>query len=135
MGSSDPVPEPFKKSTIRSQAVTEGKAIEVLAKTDILTAAVQIVSPSGGETNLHSHAGTDQIWLVIEGEATFYGEGDRVVALLAKHDTLLVPRGTPYWFSCTSKEPLVIVRLGAKAQGVEDKRTDHTPRKRQAQVV
>ena len=49
----------------------------------------------GGETNLHAHAGSDATWLVVAGQATFYGEGDKVVAKLDKNDMLLIPRGVP----------------------------------------
>lgn len=135
MGDTEKGLAPFKKGSIALKEIAEGKSIEVLAKTDILSVGVQYVSPNGGETNLHSHAATDQVWLVLDGEATFYGEGDRVVARLGKLDTLLVPRATPYWFASTGKQTLVIVRLGAKAAGIEDKRTDYTERKRSAQVV
>lgn len=135
MSEAESVPAPFKKQTVSRRAVSEGKAIDMLARTDILTAGVQIVSGNGGETNLHSHAGTDQLYLVLDGEATFTTEGDLHVATLRPDDTFLIPRGTPYSFASTGKVDLVIVRFGAKAQGVVDKRTDLTPRLRKGQVV
>ena len=66
---------------------------------------------------------------VIAGQASFYGEGDKLVAKLDKNDMLMIPRGTPYWFESSSKEPLVIIRFSARAQNTMDKRIDYTERK------
>jgi mannose-6-phosphate isomerase-like protein (cupin superfamily) len=114
--------------------VSRGKKNERLAKTDILTAGVQVVA-SGGETNLHAHSATDAFWLVLDGKATFYGEGDRVVARLERHDALVIPRGTPYWFESSGETPLVIVRVGANAQDVENKRVDYSERRAKPREV
>jgi hypothetical protein len=46
-----------------------------------------------------------------------------------KNEMLLIPRGTPYWFESSSKEPLVIMRFSARAQDTIDKRIDYTERK------
>lgn len=119
---------PFKVGRIRPQMVSRGKNTELLAKTDILSAMVQVLA-EGGETNLHAHMATDALWVVLAGQAAFYGEGDRVVARLGRYETLLIPRGTLYWFESTGSEPLVILRVGAKAQNAEDRRVDMTPSK------
>ena len=131
------IPAAFKKGAVVIRQVGQGKEIEILAKTDILSVGVQYVSADGGETNLHSHAATDQVWLVLDGEATFYASEDDSleVARLTKNETLLVPRGTPYWFKSSGAQSLVILRLGAKVPGVEDKRTNFTARQREAQVI
>ena len=119
----------FQVGSTRAGDVTQGKSSEWVAKTDILVAKVQTVSPKGGETNLHSHGGTDALWVVMEGEATFYGDGDRVVATLKPRDTLLVPRDVKYWFKSSSAENLVILRVAALAPGVAHERTNYTPPK------
>ncbi|HWP60867.1 MAG TPA: cupin domain-containing protein [Candidatus Acidoferrales bacterium] len=122
------VPAPFKVAKIRPQLVSRGKKGQSLFRTDILGATVQVVT-SGGETNLHAHAGSDAAWLVISGRAKFYTEGDRLVAELGKHDMLLIPRGTLYWFESSSSEPLVILRFSARAQDTPDRRIDKEPRR------
>jgi len=127
-------PAPFKVAKINPQIVSRGKKGQSLFRTDILGATVQVVT-EGGETNLHAHAGSDASWLVLGGQATFYGEGDKIVARLNKNEMLLIPRGTPYWFESTSKEPLVIMRFSARAQDTPDKRTDYTERKRKPQEL
>jgi mannose-6-phosphate isomerase-like protein (cupin superfamily) len=121
-------PAPFKVAKIHPQMVSRGKKGTSLFRTDILGATVQVVT-EGGETNLHAHAGSDATWLVLAGQATFYGEGDKVVARLEKNEMLLIPRGTPYWFESSSKEPLVIMRFSARAQDTPDKRINYTERK------
>jgi mannose-6-phosphate isomerase-like protein (cupin superfamily) len=128
------VPAPYKVAKIRPQIVSRGKKGYSLFRTDIFGATVQVVT-EGGETNLHAHAGSDAAWLVLGGEATFYGEGDKVIAKLGKHDMLLIPRGSPYWFESSSKEPLVIIRFSARAQNTPDKRIDYTERKEKPRDV
>jgi mannose-6-phosphate isomerase-like protein (cupin superfamily) len=122
------VPAPFKVAKIRPQLVSRGKKGQSLFRTDILGATVQVVA-SGGETNLHAHAGSDASWLVISGKAKFYTEGDKLVAELEKNEMLLIPRGTLYWFESSSPEPLVIMRFSARAQDTPDKRVDKEPRR------
>ena len=127
-------PAPFKVAKINPQMVSRGKKGQSLFRTDILGATVQVVT-AGGETNLHAHAGSDATWLVVAGQATFYGEGDKVVAKLNKNDMLLIPRGVPYWFESSSREALVIMRFSARAQNTLDKRIDYTERKTKPREV
>ena len=72
---------------------------------------------------------------MVAGQATFYGEGDTVVAKLNKNEMLLIPRGTPYWFESSSKDALVIMRFSARAQNTPDKRIDYTERKAKPREV
>ncbi len=128
------VPAPFKVAKIHPQMVSRGKKGSSLFRTDILGATVQVVT-EGGETNLHAHAGSDATWLVLAGQATFYGGTDKVVARLEKNEMLLIPRGTPYWFESSSQEPLVIMRFSARAQDTVDRRIDYTERKEKPRDV
>ena len=128
------VPEPFKFAKIHPQMVSRGKMGSSLFKTDILGATVQVVT-EGGETNLHAHAGSDATWLVISGQASFYAKGDKLIARLEKNEMLLVPRGTPYWFESSSKEPLVIMRFSSRVKDHIDRRIDYTERKKKPQEV
>jgi mannose-6-phosphate isomerase-like protein (cupin superfamily) len=92
--------------------VEKPKTIVWLARTDHLFADVQVIT-QGGETNLHSHSHLDGFWFVLSGRARFYGEGDRVLGELGKHEGILLPRGTPYWFESASDEPLELLQLEA----------------------
>ena len=89
-----------------------GKAIVRLANTDRATFAVQVVR-NGGETNLHSHPNLDGFWFVLSGRARFYTTDDEIVAELARHEGVLIPRGLPYWFESASDDDLEILQLEA----------------------
>ncbi len=103
-----------------------GKVHSFLARSDILSAGVQLVS-DGGETNLHAHGGNDGFWFVLAGRARFYGEGDVVIGEFGQHEGILIPRGFPYWFEKAGDEPLEIMRVGATAQNEKRERIDYTP--------
>jgi mannose-6-phosphate isomerase-like protein (cupin superfamily) len=108
----------FQRFSVNPELLESGKKTTPLAASDILSSYVQ-VAQDGGENFLHHHAGEDQIFLVLQGEATFYTEGNKVAAVLRRFEGMLVPRGTPYWYECTSQENLVILRFLAMAQNNE----------------
>ncbi len=122
------VPEPFKTFEVNPVLLSEGKSITNLMNSDLITFTVQVVA-SGGENSLHAHSNIDAIWFVLGGEVTFYADGDQQVAKLSKHDGLLIPRGTPYWFDSTSDDPLVILHITARDPSIVGKRIAYAPRK------
>ena len=119
---------PYKTFQIRPQLLESGKTVQFMKLGEALTCSVQVVA-SGGETNLHAHTGSEAIWLVLNGRATFYGEADRVIATLGRNDALYIPAGAPYWFESSSPDNLVILRFGAMLANVENKRIDYSERK------
>ena len=128
MDSSD-VLAPFQTFSVKPQYLTHGKTSTRLVRTDHLNSGVQVVA-DGGETNLHAHSSQDEIWFVLEGEAAFYTEGERLVARLGKHEGLLIPHGAAYWFESSSDENLVILRFGAAVpEAGPDRRIDVQQRK------
>jgi mannose-6-phosphate isomerase-like protein (cupin superfamily) len=118
----------FETFEINPQIVTKGKKSFKLARTDLIGATVQVVA-QGGENNLHAHPATDSVWIVLDGEVTFYGEGDKVVAKLERYQGLLIPRGTPYWFESSGEKPLVILHMTANDPNAKRERVNYTPRK------
>lgn len=118
----------FEIFEVSPQIVAKGKQTTELVRTDLIRANVQVVT-EGGENNLHAHTGMDAIWVVLQGAATFYGQGDKVVGKLQKHQGILIPRPTPYWFESSGDEPLVILHVMAYQPGATVKRIDYTPRK------
>jgi len=106
----------------------EAKKVVPLVRSDILSAGIQVVI-DGGETNLHAHSGNDGFWLVIEGRARFYGEGDALIADVGRLEGVLIPRGLPYWFESSGDVPLQILRVGATAQNEKNERVNYTPMK------
>lgn len=118
----------FQTFQIHPQLLEYGKTSTRLARTDLLSATVQVIA-SGGETNLHAHGGEDATWIVLQGSARFYTTDNEVVATLNAFDGLVIPRELPYWFeSASDDENLVILRLGAAAQNEPRRRIDHSPR-------
>lgn len=91
-----------------------------LCRSDILRGLVQVVN-EGGENNLHAHTGDDAFWMVLGGAAKFYGEGDKLIAELKKHEGIFIPRGFKYWFESAGDEPLEILRVSARDQTVENR--------------
>jgi mannose-6-phosphate isomerase-like protein (cupin superfamily) len=81
-----------------------------LFKTDRAVSEVQIFD-KGAKNSLHHHAAEDGVWIVLEGKATFYGEGDKVMGVLERFQGLLIPAGTKYWFESSGDEPLQILRV------------------------
>jgi Cupin domain len=67
-----------------------------------------------GENGLHAHPNEDHTFVVLQGEATFYGPNGES-STIGRNEGVLLPHGTFYWFKATSEEPLVMVRVGAAA--------------------
>ena len=105
-----------------------GKGIVELAKTPIIRGRVQIVS-EGGENNLHSHRGMDGFWMVLEGKVKFYGPGDVLIAEFGKHEGILIPAGTEYWFESSGDVPLEILQMAGFDPNVKTQRVDAAPQK------
>jgi mannose-6-phosphate isomerase-like protein (cupin superfamily) len=119
---------PFTVSKVHPQMVAKGKVSSSLARGAMLGVGVQVVSPDGGETNLHSHPGVDSAWLVLDGSAAFYTTGDELVADLGKYEMVFIPQGVPYWFKASSETPVVILHMTARAPGVKGQsRMDYAP--------
>ena len=123
---------PFIVTKIRPPMAARGKTSQHLGRAGGLDLGVQVVAPNDGETNLHSHPGLDSAWVVLDGEALFYKEGDEVVATLGKNETIIIPAGTSYWFKAGSEKPLVILHIISIQQGfTRSSRVNHQPRTEQ----
>ena len=101
-----------------------GKVSVRLCRSDILSLGVQVVMKEGGETNLHSHTGQDEAWIVLSGRVKFYDK-DKLVGDLGKYEGIFIPKGAPYWFEA-SEEPLEIIRVSAKDKDIKDERVNYT---------
>lgn len=102
------------------------KVIEGVARTELLSTAVQIVR-NGGETNLHVRAGKVGVWVVLGGQAAFSG-GDDNRTVSKRNDAIVPPAGTKFWFESVDDEPLEIIRVGARDPRVTPGRVDVTRR-------
>ena len=105
-----------------------------LSRTDSLTVSAQIIN-GGGETNMHSHTGEDEAWVVLSGRARFYGvnkdadNGEEVVGELGPREGIMIPKGVPYWFESASDDQLEILRVSSIDKTVKSERVNYQPLK------
>ncbi len=92
--------------------VAKAKTHVRLCRSDLMYAKIQVLK-SGGENNLHAHNAQDGFWFVLSGKVKFYGEGDKVLAELGKHEGIHIPRGFYYWFESCSDEVLELMQVEA----------------------
>ena len=120
---------PFIVTKIRPPLVSKGKTSQHLGRAGKLDLGVQVVAPDEGETNLHSHPGLDTAWVVLDGEAIFYREGDEVISTLGRNESIIIPAGSAYWFKAGSEKALVILHIVCIGEGFErSSRMNHQPR-------
>lgn len=117
-------PIAFKYTT---PEITKDKTIARLCRTDVMYASVQVIA-KGGENNMHAHSAQDGFWMVMKGRATFYGEGDVLVAELGPNEGVLIPRGVQYWFESSSPEILEILQVESIDKTIKNMRIDYQPR-------
>jgi mannose-6-phosphate isomerase-like protein (cupin superfamily) len=109
-----PRPQPFR---LRAELVKSGRTNQVVAETDNMKLNLKVYS-SGGENGLHNHTDEDHFHLVLQGSARFYGpRGEELDC--GPYEGVMLPAGCFYRFNATSKEPLVLLRVGA-SNGVTD---------------
>lgn len=105
-------------------ALNKPKTFVKFFRGDLMAAEVQVIT-EGGENNLHTHTSSDGFWMVVAGEATFYGDGDAVIATLRQHEGIHIPRGFAYWFESSGDGPLELLHVTARLPGLQGSdRTD-----------
>ncbi|MBO0691868.1 MAG: cupin domain-containing protein [Acidimicrobiaceae bacterium] len=97
--------------------LSAGSTTDLVARTSSMWVHVKVYA-DGGENALHTHSTEDHVFVILDGEATFYDEnGEETV--VSKNDGVLVPRKTLYRFRSSGSTNLVMLRIGAPA-GDED---------------
>ena len=84
--------------------------VRPLARSSALSLYVRAFGDGGGEDGLHAHP-DDAIWLVLQGHASFFGEGRRPLGELGPHEGILVPALATYRFRCRGET--LIARFAA----------------------
>ncbi len=99
---------------MRVPLLDEGRSNHAMAKTDNMWATVKVYA-SGGENGLHTHPNEDHCFVILQGSARYFdAEGDFID--VARHEGVMLPAGVYYHFHATSKEPLVLLRIGCRAR-------------------
>lgn len=103
---------------LRAQLPRQGRTDTPMAATDRMWVVLKTYAQSG-ENELHAHTNEDHVFLVLQGEADFFGPNNET-RRVKKHDGVLLPRGTYYWFRSVGAEPLVMARIGAVVDAAQD---------------
>jgi mannose-6-phosphate isomerase-like protein (cupin superfamily) len=96
----------------RAQLLKQGRTNTHLGATENLWATLKVYA-SGGENGLHTHTNQDHTFLVLQGSARFYDENGKTTDV-NKHEGIMLPAGAYYWFEATSKEELILFRIGCR---------------------
>jgi mannose-6-phosphate isomerase-like protein (cupin superfamily) len=103
---------------LRAQLPCQGRTDTPMAATDRIWVVLKTYA-SDGENELHAHPNEDHVFLVLQGEAQFFGPKGELERV-GKHDGILLPRGTFYSFKALGDEPLVMARIGAVVDAAKD---------------
>jgi mannose-6-phosphate isomerase-like protein (cupin superfamily) len=105
---------------LEAQLPKQGRTDTPVAASDKMWVVLKTYA-ADGENGLHAHPNEDHTFIVLQGQATFYGPHDETRSI-GKNEGVLLPHGTFYWFKAASDEPLVMVRIGAAAFDDVDRR-------------
>ena len=97
---------------LRTPLMQQGRSDITLAQTENMTVRIKCYA-AGGENALHAHAAEDHTFVVLAGQARFWGP-DGEIATLGRNEGIMLPRGAYYRFESCADEPLVLLRVGAK---------------------
>jgi len=114
---------------LRSPLMKQGRLDTIVAQTDTMQVRMKCYA-TGGENGLHAHTKEDHTFIVLQGQARFWGTDDKEIATLSRNGAVMLPRGCYYRFESCGDEPLVLIRVGAKTghQAPENRiKPDGTP--------
>jgi len=114
----DPTAHKPQLFTLNAPILERGNDRTYMASTDKMWIFVNTYGPQDGENKLHTHTNEDHSFIVLQGRARFTGPNGEI-ADLAKHQGIMLPRGTLYTFRAMDDQPLVLLRVGC--QGDADK--------------
>ena len=102
---------PAQTFTIKTPRITGGRSHMPLARTDVLMSGLNYYAP-GRKNKLHTHPGEDHVFVVLDGEATFY-DREQNTTVLKRGDGILLPEGHFYQFENSGKTDLALLRFAA----------------------
>jgi oxalate decarboxylase/phosphoglucose isomerase-like protein (cupin superfamily) len=99
---------------IKTPLLTGGRSQMPLARTDLVTVMLNYYTP-GRKNTLHNHPGEDHIFVVLDGEVTFYDKEDKST-VVKKGEGILIPGDWYYCFQNTGGKDLAMLRFGARKE-------------------
>jgi mannose-6-phosphate isomerase-like protein (cupin superfamily) len=101
---------------LRCRLPSTGRVDIPVAATDRLNLVLKAYA-SGGENAVHAHTAEDHAFIVLQGEATFFGRPGDSSVTIKKHEGILIPNGVFYKFKAGGDEQLVLLRVSAVLPG------------------
>jgi len=95
---------------LRTQLMAQGRLDTNLAATDEMTVRMKCYA-QGGENELHTHVAEDHMFVVLDGQARFFGQ-DGEIGVLGPKEGILLPAGAYYRFESCGDRQLVMLRVG-----------------------
>ena len=83
---------------------------EMLTNTGNLQIKIRCYAAGGGENAMHSHHNQDHSFIVLQGQARYYGPQGEVYDL-TRNQGIMLPSGCYYCFENSGSEPLVVLRI------------------------
>jgi mannose-6-phosphate isomerase-like protein (cupin superfamily) len=108
--------KPATTFKMHAPLLDQGRTMDLLASTDVLAAHLKVYA-EGGENTIHTHTEEDHLFVILAGEATFHLGREDKVQVLRKHEGVIIPAGSYYWFVSSGEENLILLRVGAKPKG------------------
>lgn len=96
---------------LRAPKPTGAKGDIPIYTTDLMWMHLKIYTV-GGENDLHMHPTEEHSFIVLEGQATFFGRDEEPI-IVNPYEGVLLPRGTYYHFRSSGPTNLVMIRIGA----------------------
>ena len=100
-------PQTFR---VRVPLLKEGRVHNVVARAGEMTVAMKCYA-EGGENALHAHLDEPHTFVILQGQARFWGQ-DGETGVFGRNEGILIPAGWYYRFESCGDEPLVILRVG-----------------------
>jgi mannose-6-phosphate isomerase-like protein (cupin superfamily) len=97
---------------LKTPHITGGRSHIPLATTEHMSVGLNYYTP-GRKNKLHTHPGEDHIFVVMDGQATFYNK-EHQPTVLSKGEGILLPENHYYYFQNTGDGPLALFRVSAK---------------------
>jgi mannose-6-phosphate isomerase-like protein (cupin superfamily) len=113
---------------LKTPLITGGRSHTPLAKTEHMNIGLNYYAP-GRKNKLHTHPGEDHVFLVVDGQATFYDK-EHQATVLNKGEGILLPENHYYYFASTGDRPLALFRVSAKKGNPKVVRVDAEGNKR-----
>ena len=88
---------------LEAQLPKQGRTDTPVAASDKMWVVLKTYA-ADGENGLHAHPNEDHTFIVLQGEATFYGPNDET-RTIGKNEGVLLPHGTFYWLGSGSNGP------------------------------